>query len=294
MHPLLLHNGRIVSTAEKTLSPGQVGFMNGWGVFSTLRVAGGVLFAWERHWARMNRDATLMHVPMPSDAAALERDLLTLVEANRAFEATLRVAIVRNRGGFFEGLGIERDFDTIAFTTGLHHWGSSVALAVEEQARHSNCRFAGTKITSWAQNLTWLERAKSEGCDEVVLLDEQGRVSECTSANIFAVMDDGVWTPPLSAGCLPGVTRAVILEELRVPGVQVRERHLALSDLYSARSVFITSTTRELLPVALIAGQALHRNDEVRERLQTAFSAFRSAYSQGKRMQPSPALAGGA
>ena len=278
MHSLLLHNGRLVATSEKTLSPGQVGLMNGWGVFSTLRVAGGVLFAFERHWARMRKDAELMRVPMPKDPEAFREDLLALVEANEAHEATLRVAVVRNRGGFFEGAGIESDFDVVAFTTGLQAWGTSVKLAVEEQARHGANRFAGVKIISWAQNLTWLERAKGQGCDEVVLLNEHGRVSECTSANIFAVMPDGVWTPPLAAGCLPGVTRSIILEELRVPGVTAGERDLPMNDLYSAKSVFITSTTRELLAVESIAGRPVNREDSVRERLQSAFSLYLAGY----------------
>jgi branched-chain amino acid aminotransferase len=278
MHPLLLHNGRLVSTAEKTLSPGQVGFLNGWGVFSTIRVADGVLFAFERHWARMHKDAALMRVPMPADGERFRRDLLALVEANSAYNATLRVAVVRNRGGNFEGTGIERDSDMIVFTADLQKWGPSVSLGVEEQARHSANRFAGTKITSWVQNLNWLERAKTQGYDEVLLLDEHGRVSECTSANIFAVTSDGVFTPPLSAGCLPGVTRAVILEELRVPDLVVGERHLRLEDLYSAKSVFVTSTTRELLPVFSIDGRQVGHDDGTRAQLQNAFTAFMKAY----------------
>lgn len=279
MHALLLHNGRLVKTSEKTVSAGQVGFMNGWGVFSTLRVADGVLFAFERHWARMKKDAALMRVPMPDDAGAFRRDLLSLVEANRAFNATLRVAVQRNRGGFYEGDGIEREADTIAFTAPLHAWGEAVKLDVEPQARHGANRFSGAKITSWVQNLNWLDRAKGAGFDEVVLLDEKDRVSECTSANIFAVMDDGVWTPPLSAGCLPGVTRALLLEEIRVPGVTVGERHFTLDELCQARSAFITSTTRELLPIAAIQDRLLHRDGEpVRAKLHECFTSYVAQY----------------
>lgn len=278
MHSLLLHNGRLVPTSEKTLSPGQVGFMNGWGVFSTLRVMDGVLFAFERHWARMRRDAELMRVPMPSDPEAFRRELLTLVDANAAYNSTLRVAIVRNRGGLFEGAGIEREFETLAFTTGLHAWGKSVKLSVEEQARHGANRFAGVKITSWIQNLTWLERAKAAGCDEVVLLDEKGLVSECTSANIFAVHGDGVWTPPLTSGCLPGVTRALLLEQLRVPGITVAEREMNLEALFSAKSVFITSTTRELLPVESIGGRAVSQEGPEQSKLQAALSSYMTTY----------------
>jgi branched-chain amino acid aminotransferase len=247
-------------------------------VFSTIRVFDGVLFAFERHWMRMQKDARLLHVPMPQDREAFRRDLLSLVEANQAWNATLRVAVVRNRGGVFEGEGIDRDFDVIAFTADVHHWDRGVRLAVQPQARHSACMFAGTKILSWSFNLTWLETAKSRGFDEVILLDERDRVSECTSANIFAATADGVVTPPLTSGCLPGITRELLLTEVKVPDIPVIERHLTLDDLYAAKSVFITSTTRELLPVHAIEDRELARDDHARDGLQKAFSAYVDQY----------------
>ncbi len=64
MHRFLLHNDRVVDAGATLLSPGQVGLLSGWGVFSTIRVFDGVLFAWERHWSRMTRDAELLHVPL--------------------------------------------------------------------------------------------------------------------------------------------------------------------------------------------------------------------------------------
>lgn len=278
MHRYLLHNGTIHPSSEKLLSPGQVGFLNGWGVFSTLRIFDGVLFAYERHWARMHKDAELLHIPMPASMEELRKDLIALVEANEAYNSTLRVAIVRNRGGFFEGEGIDRDFDVVAFTTDLHHWGRGVRLALQADARHGACMFAGAKITSWAYNLTWLENARRRGFDEVLLLDEHGRVSECTSANIFAATPEGVLTPPLSSGCLPGVTREVLLREVAVPGAPVIERHLTVEDLWRAEAVFITSTTRELLPVAAIEDRNLSESGRARVLLQEAFSGYVDRY----------------
>src|SRR5580700_10022592 len=115
MHQFLLHNARIVDTTSVTLQAGQTGLLNGWGVFSTIRVADGTLFAFERHWARMQHDATLLHVPFPSDENAFHHQLLRLVETNQARNATLRVALVRNHGGLFEAPNLGRDFDIIAF-----------------------------------------------------------------------------------------------------------------------------------------------------------------------------------
>jgi branched-chain amino acid aminotransferase len=278
MHGFLLHNGRIYPNSELLVSAGQVGYLNGLGVFSTIRVAEGVPFAFERHWARMQKDAQRFHVPMPPDPEAFRRDLLSLVEANRAYDSTLRVAVIRNRGGFFEANPLGRDYDVVAFTTDLQHWGTGAKLTVQPDARHGASPFAGSKITSWAHNLTWLEDAKSRGFDEVILLDEWGRVSECTSANIFAVSGTSVYTPPLDSGCLPGITRGIILNDLSVKDVRVEERHVTLDDLFGADSVFLTSTTRELLSVQSIDGKTLHARPDVRERLHAAFRAYASNY----------------
>ena len=104
-------------------------------------------------------------------------------------------------------------------------------------------------------NLTWLESAQRRGFDEVILLNERGEVAECTSANIFIANGSQVWTPPLSSGCLPGITRELLLGEVGVPGIQIGEKALLPEDLESADEVFITSTTRNLLPVLQIEGQ---------------------------------------
>jgi branched-chain amino acid aminotransferase len=279
VHANLLHNCDIRETSEPLLLPGQVGFLNGWGVFSTIRVAEGVLFAFERHYRRMQIDAERIHVPFPYSEKQLLAFLQSLIEANQAYNATLRVAIVRNRGGFFEAPHLTRDADLIAFTAGLNNWGEGVKLSYKAHARYGASPFAGTKITSWAQNLTWYEEAHELGFDEFVLLNEEGQVSECTSANIFAIYDDQVWTPPLAtSGCLPGVTRAIFLEEISVPGLQISEHPLTPSELEEADQVFITSTTRDLLPVLEIDHAPLKQTPRTLRALRDGFAAYRSEY----------------
>jgi branched-chain amino acid aminotransferase len=277
MHRFLLHNDEIRDAGDRIVSPGQVGFVNGWGIFSTIRVQDGVLFAWERHWARMMRDAARMRVPFPEDPKSLEQRLYRLIDANHATNSTLRVVVVRNRGGMFEGPA-ERAFETVAFTAPLNDWGESVTLGIVPQARHAASEFAGTKYISWSENLTRYERAHEQGFDEVVLLNERDEVAECSSANIFIVKGDHAFTPPLSSGCLPGVTRALLLDEIRVPGIPVSEKALLLADLESADEMFITSTTRDLMPVASVTGLNIRQGRTVRDRLQQAFAAYTSAY----------------
>ena len=189
MHSLVLHNGAIQAAEELMISPGQVGFLNGWGVFSTIRVKDGVLFAFERHYARMQRDAGRMRVPFEASADHLERDLLKLVEANQAFNATLPVSGGDPATGAasLRAPGIERGADLDCIYGGSH----SVGQRGEPDVRRAWARFGisvcrGPRSRRGLQNLCWNEEAHERGFDEVILLNQEGLVSECTSANIFA------------------------------------------------------------------------------------------------------------
>jgi branched-chain amino acid aminotransferase len=286
IHRYVLHNNDICEASERNLSPGQIGLLSGWGVFSTLRVAEGVLFAFERHWARITRDAAAFHVPIPDNPECLRRRLLDLVAANQAYNSTLRLVVVRNGGGMWAGPTTGQAFDVIALTTDSKQWGDGVKLTYVEQARHAACPFAGNKVLSWAMNLTWLESAQARGFDEVILLNERGEVAECTSANIFATRGNQVWTPPLSSGCLPGITRQVVLEETSSSGVRVVEKPLTPAELESSDEVFITSTTRNLLPVLEIEGRKMGRADEARQALEKAFSEYVRRYIAERQPQP--------
>jgi branched-chain amino acid aminotransferase len=289
MHRFLLHNDDIRDAADHGMSPGQVGLLSGWGVFSTLRVCDGVMFAFERHWERMRRDAARMRVPFPAQPEWLESRLQRLIEANQALpgqplNATLRVVVVRNRGGLYTGPGVSRDFDLIAFTVDMVRWPETVKLGLIPHGRHAASEFAGTKYTSWAENLTRYERAHQQGLDEVILLNERGEVAECTSANVFIVDGDRrVWTPPLSSGGLGGVTRAVLLEDIRDPEIAIAEKPLVPADLSAASEVFITSTTRELLPAISIEGVPIQGGRAVCDRLRQVFSAYVKDYVKLRR-----------
>ena len=108
LHRFILHNDSIREASEQVLSAGQVGLLSGWGVFTTIQVTEGIPFAFERHWARLTRDAAALHVPIPSDAEAVRRRLLELIEANQAYQSTLRLVFVRNGGGIWASAAPDR------------------------------------------------------------------------------------------------------------------------------------------------------------------------------------------
>ena len=286
MHRFLLHNDQILEAGSRDLAAGQVGLLSGWGVFSTIRIAEGVLFAFERHWDRMRRDAGKLRVPFPPSQEWMQSRLLRLVQANGAENATMRVVVVRNHGGLWQGPGIEREFDLIAFTSPMAAWPGAVRLGVKPAARYSQSEFSSTKMLSWAQNLVWYEQAHERGLDELVLLNERGEIAECTSANIFAVFGNTVCTPPLSSGCLPGVTRALLLAEIRVPGFSTVERALTPADLEKADQVLISSTTRDLLVVESIEGLQVRNQGSAAAALEEALADYRTRYIQAHAHAP--------
>ncbi|MEZ5361385.1 MAG: aminotransferase class IV [Bryobacterales bacterium] len=284
MHPYLLYNDSIHKADEVLLRPGQLGLLAGWGVFTTLRIYEGVPFEFNRHWKRMLTDAAKINVPMPFERDQVRARLLELIERNQSYEATMRVVVVRSRNGVWEGPGVERDADLIAFSIPVKHFKDKVALDVREQGRHAASPFAGTKTLSWSHNLTMAENAANAGFDEVILLNERGEVAECTSANIFAVRDGVTLTPPLASGPLPGVTRAVMLDELDMADAPVREAVLTVDDLLLAEEVFITSSTRELIPVERIQDKMLAAKSwPVMEKLRAALQAHVRRYTAAQK-----------
>lgn len=267
----------------RDLSPGQVGLLNGWGVFSTIRVYDGVMFAWERHLRRMQTDAARINVPFPADAVDLEQSLYRLIEANQNPNTVVRISVIRNRGGLWQGPAPSREYDVIGYTRDITAWNPVARLDLVPQGRHAASQFAGVKYLSWSENLTLYERAHERGFDDALLLNERGEVAEGTSCNIFAVDGADVWTPPLSSGCLPGVTRALLLEEIRVPGIRIGEKTLMPADLEAAGEVFISSSTRELIPVGFIEGLRVRQVHTRRDRIQQTYYEYVRDYVAARR-----------
>jgi branched-subunit amino acid aminotransferase/4-amino-4-deoxychorismate lyase len=117
----------------------------------------------------------------------------------------------------------------------------------------------------------------------VVLLNEHGDVSECTSANIFIANGNEVCTPPLTSGCLPGITRELLLGEVQAPGFRVSAKTFTPADLEAADEVFITSTTRDLLSVVQVEGKQVGPATVARQALSNALANYREKYVAERR-----------
>ena len=253
MDPLIFHNDRIVPLGEVHLSPGQTGLLMGWGVFTTLRLYQGIPLAFERHWARMARDAARLEIDLPYQEKAVREAVIELARDNQRPEGAARVSFVKNHGGLWgqaEGLP---PTDLLIFTREMVHWPAANRLGIEPMGILSGGHYAGAKMLSWVPHAAVLDRAHKAGFDDALLINERGQIAECTSANIFLVRGRTLLTPPLSSGCLGGITREIIFEIAPRAGLEIREADLTPDDLSTAQEVFISSTTREVSGVGFIS-----------------------------------------
>jgi branched-chain amino acid aminotransferase len=239
------------------LSPGQAGLICGWGIFTTVRIVSGEPFAFERHWHRLEKDSNISRMPLPYTQAQVRQALKEVIHANDVAEGCIRIYLVYNSVGYWRSDEKYPTTDLIITSAGLPQYREPVRLAVREHGRHAASPMAGVKTISWLTNVWAVAEANREGFDEVIMLNERGEVAECTAANIFIVKGGKIFTPPLSSGCLEGVTRGTLIEIAPQGGTSVTEKTLSLEDLYSADEVFISSTNRNLIGVAEIAGNKI-------------------------------------
>jgi branched-chain amino acid aminotransferase len=274
IHRHVFHNDSLQPIENVRLSPGQAGLTCGWGIFTTLRISRGEAFAYERHWRRLEKDAAIIRLPILYTAAKVRVNLHEVIRANKVSEGSARVYLVYNSVGFWQSEEQRPLVDLIIYSAPLPEYREPIRLGLREHGRHAASPLAGVKSISWLPNVWAVTEAQKEGFDEVVRLNERSEIAECTAANIFAVRNGKVYTPPLNSGCLEGVTRGILFEIAPEAGIPVVEQALRPDDLYSADEVFITSTNRSLLGVCEIAGHKFPAAPgPIAQKLEQAFGA---------------------
>jgi branched-chain amino acid aminotransferase len=264
IHRVVFHNSRMLDVEDVRLSPGQSGLMCGWGLFTTMRIIEAIPFAFERHWKRLSRDAQRIHCPFPYSEETVHCQLSEVLRANHVREGCARIYIIYNQVGFWRSDEELPAADLLICSADLPPHREPVRLALREHGRHAASPLSGVKVTSWLNN-------------------ERGEVAECTAANIFCVRESRVFTPPLSSGCLEGVTRGIVLGIGAGLGVPVEERTLRPEDLYSADGVFISSTNRGMIAAGEINGHRIATAPlPMVQKLEKAFSAYVREYVESR------------
>src|SRR5882762_9673814 len=261
-------NGRVFDQEHAVVSVFDHGFLYGEGVYETLRTYNGQPFLFDRHMRRLRKSADMLALGVP----------LTNAEIDARFRDTMRTAGLGDSGGreaylrilVTRGIG-ELTYDPAATPTpsvvviakpnvspaaDVFERGVKVAL-VPIVRNHPGSVNPLIKSNNLLNNALAMQEAFRRGGFEGVMRNYRGELAECTQSNLFIVKDGAALTPPLDAGLLPGITREFLFDVGRDVGVEVREQVLRDEDLFGADEAFLTSTTREAVPIVTVNDRAI-------------------------------------
>jgi branched-chain amino acid aminotransferase len=246
-------DGAIVDPRDAAVSVFDHGLTVGDGVFETLKVIDGQPFAVRRHLDRLQRSAQGLGLNVPLSDDKLRLALAETIDA--AGPAPLsRVRITLTGGIAPLGSGRADVTPTLVIAVGPLDPGEPDTTAVTVPwPRNERSAIAGLKTTSYAENVVALAEAQKLGATEAIFPNLAGDLCEGTGTNVFVAVAGRLVTPPLLAGCLAGVTRALVLELLD----DSDEDNLPLSALASADEVLLTSSTRDVQPLRTLDGRTL-------------------------------------
>jgi branched-chain amino acid aminotransferase len=243
-------NGRLASEEQARISPLDHGLLTGDGVFESIRVSNAKPFALGRHLRRLERSAEALGLPCP-DPAALRAACAEVVEANRLTQARLRITMTAGSSPLTSERGCGPPTVVVAASS-LAPRRPVADVVVVPWRRNEHGALAGVKTISYAENVRGLAYAQRLGADEAIFANTAGQLCEGSGTNVFVEHGRRLVTPPLSSGCLAGVTRELLLES----GV-AEEGELPLRALTLAGEAFLTSTTRIVQPVRAVDGTPL-------------------------------------
>jgi branched-chain amino acid aminotransferase len=239
------------------------GLLYGDGVFEGIRVYHGRVFKLVEHVERLFNSAKAILLKIPMTPEQVSRAVVDACRTNRIRDGYVRLIITRGVGNL--GLNpfkcarasviIIADKIQI-YPAETYQRGLEVITVPTARNLHSALNPA-IKSLNYLNNILAKIEAVNGGCEEAIMLNSEGYVAECTADNIFAVKGNQLFTPPLSAGALHGITRGIVMELARQNGLAVSEPFLTRYDLFTADECFLTGTAAEIVPVVKIDGRVV-------------------------------------
>jgi branched-chain amino acid aminotransferase len=253
-------NGRISSDREAVISVFDHGFLYGEGIYETMRTYNGRPFLYDRHMRRLRNSASMIVLDLPFTDEQLAGQIAeTMAAANLAGgEAYIRVLVTRGIGELtYDPAATPRPSVVIIVKPQVdppaEAYEKGVRVVIVDVVRnHPDTVNPMIKSNNLLNSALAAQEAIRRGGFEGIMRNLDGELSECTTANLFVVKNGAALTPPLSAGLLPGITREFLFEIGQEVGVPVREQVLRDEDLFGADEAFLTSTTREALPIVTV------------------------------------------
>lgn len=256
-------NGEYFDKENAKISVFDHGLLYGDGIFEGMRAYNGKVFRHEQHMDRLWKSAKAIHLTIPMTQAEMMKAVDDTLALNDLRDAYIRLVVTRGVGTL--GLDPNR-----CATPGVIIITDKIALYPKELYENgleivtaSTIRMPSSSLSPRIKSLNYLNNimAKLEGlragCDEALLLNHQGEVCECTGDNIFIIRDGKIYTPPVSAGILEGITRNAVIELAAEAGIPLFETTQTRHDVYIADECFLTGSAAELIPVVGIDGRPI-------------------------------------
>jgi len=273
-------NGRITPECEAVISVFDHGFLYGEGIYETMRTYDGRPFLFERHMRRLRRSAGMIELTLPfSDQDLAEQIRKTQAAATLDGEAYIRVLVTRGVGELTYDLKATPHSSIVIIVkphvdppAEVYDKGVRVVI-VDVVRNHPASVNPMIKSNNLMNSALAMQEALRSNAFEGVMRNYKGELTECTTANLFVVTKDVAYTPPLDAGLLPGITREFLFDVAGTTGVKVEEKILRDDDLFGADEAFLTSTTRELVPIVAVNDRTIGngRPGPITRRLLNAF-----------------------
>ena len=247
-------DGEFVPHTEATIPVSDLAVLRGYGVFDFMRTYGGVVFRLEDHLARLERSAALVGLPLPWSREELRRVVAETLARNPR-EGECYVRIVVTGGTSDDGITPSTHprlvvcVDPVRLYPAWQHERGVAAITVRDERY-----LPEAKTINYIPAIVAVQKARAQGADEAIFVDPGGHALEATRSNLFAFFGDTLATP--GAGILCGITRQAVLE-VAASRFTVEVRAIPLRELLAADEVFITATTKEIMPVAKIDGTAI-------------------------------------
>jgi branched-chain amino acid aminotransferase group I len=259
-------NGQLIPRSKAKLSPFDHGFLYGYGLFETMRAYNGYIFRLDRHLARLRRSAQslgLTHSVIASEAKqSLEAACTKTLEANKLKDARLRLTVSAGEGDMTPDPSTCSSPTVLVTVQNLvplppEKYESGFKAALSSLRRNSQSPLSRLKSTCYVENILARMAARAAGCDEAILLNEQGYLAEGSTTNVFLVSHGELITPCFESGVLPGTTREAVLEIARTSNIKATERWVQVNELIEAEEAFVTNSILELMPLVSVESRPI-------------------------------------
>ena len=252
-------DGRIVPDESATVSILDHGFLYGDSVYEAVRTWSGRPFLLQPHLERLERSAKGLFIPFPDGIPRVVDEMLAWRAGEQ--ERLLRIILTRGVGSLGYEIDVSQEPTLVVLSRPLpsyppRFYREGVHLVVVAVRRNPRSALDPSLKTSNLLNLrlAFME-ARRRGADDALLLNHDGDVAEASGSNVFAVINGRLATPPVETGILQGITRGFVMDLAEREGWKVAEERISLPDLEAATEVFVTATTRSIMPVATIDGR---------------------------------------